>query len=871
VLAGLGLLAAAVLILAQASSALGAQTGTTQTVARDSASAASAVAFGSALSLMRLTTPGPMFGAGKLHRSLLGKNYRDLWTTSIRVPELNLKTFAGGIKPTKVGGGMATKSLRFATEDGLEYAFREVKKDHSWSYAEQYRGSFVEWLSRDQRSTAHPAGALAAASLLAAVGVLHPTPTLVFMPEEADLGEYAAEFGGQLGLLVEFQKRPKKGAGLAGASKIIDSEELLALLNADPSEQIDAAAMLAARLVDILVGDWDRHPGQWKWARFKSDSATAATPWVPISRDRDMTFATYEGLFGKLAGFVSGISKAYDGEINVKGLTQNAIAMDRRLLGGLSRRSWDSVTRVVVQRLTDSAIDSAVMALPDEIRTSERRLAVTLKQRREALSAASDRYYAQIFGWVDLHATDKSEIATITRVDDQFVDVRLSAPKVGDYFVRRYDRRETKEIRLYLHGGDDSAAVRGLVSASIPVRLIGGGGNNALVDSAVVAGRRGSALLYDRGASPVEVYPEDTLFNRCPPMKEFGTLRDATRDFGVKIVPVFGFSDPRGLGIVPRIGVSRLVYGFRRKPYASRATIQAEYAFPTAGLRVGAEYDRRMEQSPMHLTVAARMSELEVINYFGLGNATVDAGPQSDFYRARQRQWSVRPTVGFALNSASDISIGPIVQYSTTDATAGRFLSVAQPYGVGTFRQAGAQLLLHHDFRDGDVESRNRIEYDITGSAFPALLDVKRPFSKVTAWIVASCPFGIPLQPVFAVRAGGKKIWGEFPYHEAAFIGGERTLRYMTAQRYAGDAAVYATAELRLRAASFSWVPVAFGVVGVAEAGRVYVGGKSPEGWHSVTGGGLWLGVKESPSVLTFLVTTERGRPGVHIKLGLGY
>ena len=511
------------------------------------------------------------------------------------------------------------------------------------------------------------------------------------------------------------------------------------------------------------------------------------------------------------------------------------------------------------------------MSLPEEYHASERRLDVALKQRREGLTAASEKFYAQIFTWVDLHATDKTDIATITRVDDQFVDVRLSAHKAGEYFFRRYDARETKEIRLYLHGGDDSATVTGNVSSSIPVRLIGGGGANSLVDSAVVGGNRGSAMLYDRGVNPAEIYTADTLFNRRPALKQAGKLKEAMRDFGSKITPMFGFSDPRGLGIVPRIGVSRYTYGFRRTPYATRSTLQGEYALPTSGRRVGAEYDTRMEQSPLHFTFAARMSELEVINYFGLGNATVDAGPQPDYYNARQRQWSFRPSVGFALNSASDISIGPVLQYSTTDSTPGRYITAVKPYGVGAFRQAGVQLLLHRDFRDGEVESKQRIEYDLTGSVFPAMWDVKQPFSKVSAWVVASFPFDVPLQPVFAIRAGGKKIWGEFPYHEAAFIGGERTLRYMSAQRYIGDAALYATTEFRLRVASLTWIPVAVGLTAVAEAGRVYVEGKSPDGWHSVTGGGLWIGIKESPSVLNFLVTTEQGRPGIHVKLGLGY
>src|SRR5688572_1067066 len=47
---------------------------------------------------------GPGYAAGGLRRALLGDNYRDEWTTPIKVPVLNLGTFAGGLTPTRLGG-----------------------------------------------------------------------------------------------------------------------------------------------------------------------------------------------------------------------------------------------------------------------------------------------------------------------------------------------------------------------------------------------------------------------------------------------------------------------------------------------------------------------------------------------------------------------------------------------------------------------------------------------------------------------------------------------------------------------------------------------------------------------------------------------
>ena len=56
---------------------------------------------------------------------------------------------------------------------------------------------------------------------------------------------------------------------------------------------MDARAFLNARLFDLVIGDWDRHRGQWRWARFGDQPVTR---WVPIPQDRDQAFIRYDGL-----------------------------------------------------------------------------------------------------------------------------------------------------------------------------------------------------------------------------------------------------------------------------------------------------------------------------------------------------------------------------------------------------------------------------------------------------------------------------------------------------------------------------------------------------------------------------------------------
>ena len=57
-------------------------------------------------------------------------------------------------------------------------------------------------------------------------------------------------------------------------------------------------AFLKARLFDMMIGDWDRHRRQWRWAKFERRAG-----WQPIPEDRDTAFSRYEGvILGRRGG-----------------------------------------------------------------------------------------------------------------------------------------------------------------------------------------------------------------------------------------------------------------------------------------------------------------------------------------------------------------------------------------------------------------------------------------------------------------------------------------------------------------------------------------------------------------------------------------
>ena len=113
----------------------------------------------------------PKYKASGFRRVFLGPNYRRLWATPIEVEVLDLGSFAGGLKPTKKGGGKQTKSLRFEGADGREFRVRSVDKDPEAALPAEYRDTFIEWvLNEIQAKHRRPRYAGRRASASTAVG-----------------------------------------------------------------------------------------------------------------------------------------------------------------------------------------------------------------------------------------------------------------------------------------------------------------------------------------------------------------------------------------------------------------------------------------------------------------------------------------------------------------------------------------------------------------------------------------------------------------------------------------------------------------------------------------------------------------------------
>jgi hypothetical protein len=828
--------------------------------------------------------PNTGYSASGVQRFLMGTLYRDAWCTATTFNVLDLKTFAGGLKVVKVGGGgQQTKIVLFEGADGRRYAFRSVDKDPKAVLPEDYRETVAADILQDQISTSHPVGALVTNRLENELGILHARPHFFVLPDDPALGKAREEFAGMLGMLVE---RPgdhvRDDVIFAGADEVGNGNVPFNRTQASPKERVHARELLKARLFDMFIGDWDRHRWQWRWAKTGGDPR-----WKPIPEDRDQAFAGIDGLLPAQAHYftpqIIGFQEEYPGALN---LHFNGREVDRRFLVDLEKSAWDSLALTVQSKLTDAVIEDAVRQLPKEMYEIDGpALERKLKNRRDKLPKQASRFYYLLADKVEIHMTDVDEEVRVTQLESGLVEVliRERSKNAKPYYRRRFDPAETSEIRLRMHKGHDRGVIKGGKDLPIYVRVIGGPGDDELNFETATKGIKfydqyGSNRVTGDKKASIKIHSRsynDWVFtpdNRAMPL-----------DWGHRTIPggVLGLTSDYGLLL--GVGITRINYGFRKDSYAQSFSVavgyvtQGKFIFKFKG-------DHHWENSQYNHTLFFQASQLGVVRYYGLGNDTENNG-DSDFYKVDRWQTLVIPALERGFGKGEWIMTGPSpvfrqptkvrfgigVSYSITREDEETFIgTMPDLYGNGKFGGLGLFLNIDHDTRDISSNPSKGAKLNIYSVVVPEAWDVTSTYEFVDA--VGSVYFGkasSAWRPVLAFRLGGKKVWGTFPYFHSAFIGGKETVRGFDKGRFAGDASAYGGSDLRFLLFKPKILSVShFGLFGFADAGRVWVDGDSPGDLHTGYGGGIWLSFIGLPNTTSIAIAKSDERTAFYLWWG---
>ncbi|MGH7679077.1 MAG: hypothetical protein ACRENU_11465 [Gemmatimonadaceae bacterium] len=837
--------------------------------------------------------PGAKYRAGAFERAMLGSGWRDVWTTPVQAPLLSIDNHAGGLKLKERGGGFHSIVLHLDEQKGWrEYRFRSVDKFPMQGLPDALEGTTVgKLLFEDQVSVFFPAAPLLLPPLLRSVGVLHVDPDLYVMGDSPQFKELRDTVVGMLGTFeLKAEEAPDDKPGFAGSTSIKGTEKLFDDLTESRDHRVDEREFLAARFIDFIVNDPDRTPDNWDWARFGEKGAYS---WRPLPRDRDQAFIDARGLLNQfLIRRFYPKQLAFNPNISLKGLTYTTHQLDRRLLQRLNADDFRDVALRVQRAVHDSVIAQVVAEIPAEWRartSADERVTSVLRARRENLPDFANRFYRSLAREVDVYGTDEADRISVVRHRDGRLSVVITDPEPatvatvqadgrvvmtsngsvesaagrGAYFSRTFLPGETKEVRLYANGGNDVAVVSGLASDGIKVRLIGGKGDDFLADSTGGSG----TFLYDAEGANTLVRGDETnvdtrLWKPLPARPGFRVGGDWVPDWGGSSgwKPVIDYHT--GSGVIVGVGPRFKSYGFRRIPYHWNAGANLMVGTESGRLGFTMDADFREENSPRAFRLEARATELEATRFFGYGNTTPDVGgslvDQTEVVieptLVRHIGWRTREGGGNPVRGNDSVSyqglrplvgelrLGSVVGWYDPRPEPGSPLVLSGADGSESFGFAAAVAGFELDRTDADAVPTSGWTLSADVAAYPALLELDKAFATGSAGGTFYLPLGPLGGPHLAFRAGGSLASTGYPVQFAPAIGGRRSLRGFAWHRFAGDAAVSGSAEVRVPVGTVNFlIRSQMGVFALADAGRVWFDGDSGGGLHSGFGGGVWF------------------------------
>lgn len=312
-----------------------------------------------------LIQPNTLYKGNAIKRLMQGKNYRDAWITSVKVPVVLLDTLMGGMKIVEEGGGKQTHSLKLKNKKGVLYTLRSVTKDPQPLIPDIARTLKLENIIVDGISGQHPYAALLASELANKAHLVNTQPKMVFVPKQARLGKYNKNYGNRLFLLEHETESEVNWTGYKNAQEIVETDDLQELKATVGNRlHIDESELVKVRLFDLIIGDWDRHAKQWGWILKKEGNKINA---IPLAGDRDNAFFDMDGVIPQILTnkYLNPLVRPYDKDIDyMPGLVY---PFDVYFLKNTSKNVFITEAKKLQQLLSNEAIHDAFKVWPAQI------------------------------------------------------------------------------------------------------------------------------------------------------------------------------------------------------------------------------------------------------------------------------------------------------------------------------------------------------------------------------------------------------------------------------------------------------------------------------------------------------------------------
>ncbi|WP_303318265.1 metallophosphoesterase [Flavivirga abyssicola] len=838
---------------------------------------------------------------GGAYKMFWGKRYRDEFSTKVKAPTVRLDTLFGGLTPVRKGGGHQSKSLRLKDAKGREYVMRALRKNaiqyiQSVGFKDQYiegqfNDSYTEGLLLDIFTGSHPYAPFTIGTLSDAVGVYHTNPVLYYVPKQSTLGQFNNEFGNELYMIEE---RASSGHGdkasFGFSDELISTDDLLKELKEDEDHVLDEAAYIRARLFDMLIGDWDRHEDQWRWAEFKEKGKKI---YRPVPRDRDQAFSIMAD--GTLLGLATTIVPSlrllhsYEEELkSPKWFNLEPYPLDMTLINQSDKSVWDAQVKYIVENLTDAIIDKAFLNFPPEVsKENIKDIKRKLKGRRSNLQTISDTYYDHISKFAVIKGTDKDDWFEIERMPQGNTKVtayRIKDGKKADVFHQRtYTCVNTQEIWIYGLDDDDTFEIFGGGNKLIKIRLIGGQNNDTYN---IKNGKRVNIYDYKSKANTFTTnkgrkqLTDDYETN----VYDYKKLKNSSN----QLMPTLGSNPDDGL----KIGFSNTLtnYGFMRNPFTSKHIVSGAYYFATQGFDFGYNGEFAKVVGNMNLNLQAQFTSPNyAINFFGFGNNTpnpeadendgLDVG--LDYNRVKLQTLKFSPSLVWRGRLGASFKIGLLYESYEVEETEGRFIND---------QFIGDNTEIDNDYYGIDAKYHYE-NYD--NEAFPTLgmmIALQTGYknnleeSKGFAYLIPEIAFDYKLIPsgqlVLATKLKGHINFGdEFEFYQGANIGANNGLRGYRNERFTGKSSFVQSTDIRLnlRKVKTGLLPLNIGFYGGVDYGRIWVDNDfllnpndHSDDWNTSIGGGIFANAADMVTLNLSVFNSDDGLR-LAFKMGFGF
>jgi len=798
----------------------------------------------------------PNTADSEVHRFFFGDHYRDAYTQKMAFPVFDLATYKNGLMPVKRGGGSQTNSLRLVASSGQEYTMRSILKDPRRLVPSSFNRTFVKDIIADQFYASHPFGAFVVPPMAQAAGIYHTNPGFYYVPAQPRLGSFNPSYADNVYLVEE---RPdgnwEAQESFGNSKKIISTLDLVEEMIEDQDHQVDQDFTLRTRLFDILIGDWDRHDDQFRWAQFEQEDKKI---YRPIPRDRDQVFAKYDGfVLSTLKLMVPTTKKLMNFKASVprvKWLVDNSKYFDASFLNEVQEEDFVREAQWLQTQLTDSIIENAIQSLPAAVYQQEGPAIVEkLISRRDDLVAIAKDFYQRLAEKVVVIGTDGNDYFEIERLNNEQTRVRMyDSNEEGDRQELLYDRtfftKDTKEVQLYGLDDEDFFYLSGDVQRGILIRCIGGEDEDFFTDQSRVSGIAKKTKIYDSKEENQVVKSGETgvkLTNN--PIYNSYNRRSIDYKIDYQIFTLGMAFNPDD-GLLLGLGSKSVKYGFKKTPFASQHLFGFNYALGTLGWELNYEGTFTQAIGSWDFQLEGTFSTPRYTrNYFGLGNETTNKLELPlDYNRIRQQEYGIYPAIRKKIDRAGNSFFGfkGTLEVVEIEETEERFLTrenIERSEIFDALPFAGLAIIFNYENVDNRYLPTSGIQFNASVDWKSNLKDPSRNFSS----LVGDFAFYIGNENVtLASRLGASHLIGQgFEFYQAGVLGGSNNLRSFRDERFSGSTVFYHNTDLRIRLFETSafYLPIRVGIFGGFDYGRVWLEAAASDKWHRSYGGGVWL------------------------------